>query len=147
VRCVTRGKTHDQTLAAIGEAVSQVVTYACLRQKPLVAERLDFEEKKAELERQGTTYARMLSGFAYAAFHAILAARTYDAGVSWYRVNPAYTSVIGVCKFAGRYGLSVHQAAACSIGRRGMQLAERPNRRMGDQVAFPLPVRNRGKHV
>jgi len=28
-----------------------------------------------------------------------------------------------------------------------MDLAERPNRRMGDHVAFPLPVRNRGKHV
>jgi IS605 OrfB family transposase len=147
VSCVTRGKTHYQTLAAIGEAVSQVVTYACLRRKPLVAERLDFEEKKAELERQGASYARMLSGFAYAAFHAILAARTYDAGVTAYRVNPAYTSVIGAYKFAGRYGLSGHQAAACTIGRRGMQLAERPNRRMGDHVAFPLPARNRGKHV
>ncbi len=147
IPCLTRGKSHHQTLAAIGDAVSQVVTYACLRQKPIVAERLDFAEKKAELEHRGARYARMLSGFAYAAFHTVFSARAYDAGVRVHRVHPAFTSVIGAYKFAARYGLSVHQGAACSIGRRGMQLAERPNRRMGDQVAFPLPVRNRGKHV
>lgn len=147
IACVTRGKTHHQAAAAIGEAVSQVVTYACLRQKPIVAERLDFKDKRAELERRGARYARMLSGFAYAAFHAVLAARAYDAGVTLHRVHPAFTSVIGAYKFADRYGLSRHQAAALSLGRRAMQLAERPNRRMDDQVAFPLPARNRGKHV
>ncbi|HEX4836844.1 MAG TPA: hypothetical protein VFW01_10940, partial [bacterium] len=61
--------------------------------------------------------------------------------------TPAFTSVIGPHKFADRYGLSRHQAAACAIGRRGMHLAERSNRRMGDHVAFPLPARNRGTHV
>jgi IS605 OrfB family transposase len=147
IPCLTQGKSHHQSLAAIGEAVGQVVTYACIGWKPIVAERLDFEQKKAELERRGAKYARMLSGFAYAAFHAILSARTYDAGVTVHRVNPAFTSVIGEHKFADRYGLSRHQAAALTIGRRGMRLAERPNRRMGDHVAFPLPARNRGKHV
>ncbi len=63
------------------------------------------------------------------------------------RSTPAYTSVIGQYKFARRYGLSVHQAAACAIGRRGTRLAERPTPRMGDHVAFLLPARNRGKHV
>jgi len=147
VPCATRGKTSPQVRAAIGEAVSQVVTYACLGRKPIVAERLDFEKKKAELEQRGARYARMLSGFAYATFHAMLSARCYDAGIALTHVNPAYTSVIGTYTFADRYGLSRHQAAACSIGRRGMRLAERPNRRTGAQVAFPLPVRNRGKHV
>ncbi len=89
-------------------------------------ERRGFEKKKAALEQRGARYARRLLGFAYAAFHAILAARAYDAGVALRSVTPAYTSVIGAYKFARRYGLSVHQAAACSIGRRGMRLAERP---------------------
>ncbi len=147
VPCVTRGKTHPQILAVLGDATSQVVTYACRRQKPIVAEQLDFEEKKAELEQRGVRYARLLSTFAYAAFHAILHARCYDAGIALRRVNPAYTSVIGAYKFADRYGLSRHHAAALSIGRRGMYLAERPNRRLDADVAFPLPARNRGKHV
>ncbi len=126
VPCRTAGRSNAQRLAAIGEAIKQVVTYARDRAKPIVVERLDFEKKKAALEQRGSRYARMLSGFAYAAFHAILAARTYDAGVALRSVNPAYTSVIGQYKFARRYGLSVHQAAACSIGRRGTRLAERP---------------------
>ncbi len=147
VPCATRGKSHAQALAVIGDAVAQVVTYACCRMKPLVIEMLDFEAKKAELERRGAGYARLLSAFAYATLHAVMQARCYDAGIKLQRVNPAYTSVIGAYKFADRYGLSRHQAAACAIGRRAMQLAERPNRRMGDHVAFALPVRNRAKHV
>jgi len=147
IPCATQGRTRQQTAAIIGDVVSQVVTYACLRQKPIVGERLDFDAKKAEMEHRGAGYARMLSAFAYATFHTILHARCYDAGIAVWHVNPAYTSVIGTHTVADRYGLSRHQAAACAIGRRGMDLAERPNRRMGDHVAFPLPVRNRGKHV
>ncbi len=147
VPCATRGKSRHQRLAAIGDAVKRVVAYARDRHALLVAERLDFEAKKAELEQRGARYARMLSSFAYATFHAILRARASDAGVELRTVNPAYTSVIGQYKFAERYGLSGHQAAALSIGRRGMRLAERPNRRAGDHVAFSLPARNRGKHV
>ncbi len=147
VPCATRGKSHEQSRAVIGDAVAQVVTYACGRRKPLVIEALDFEAKKTELERRGAGYARRLSAFAYATFHAVLEARCYDAGIRLTRVHPAYTSVIGAYKFADRYGLSRHQAAACAIGRRAMQLAERPNRRMGGHVAFALPVRNRAKHV
>ncbi len=117
VPCVTRGKTHPQILAVLVDATSQVVTYAWRRQKPIVAERLGFEEKKAELERKGAGYARMLSGFAYATLHAILHARCYDAGIALRRVTPAYTSVIGAHKFADRYGLSGTAGSSSSITR------------------------------
>jgi len=147
VPCPTRGKTHHQVRAIIGDAVGQVVTYACLQQKPIIVERLQFDDKKAALEQRGARCARMLSGFAYAALHAILGARCYDAGIALRRVNPAFTSVIGAHTVAARYGLSRHHAAACAIGRRDMRLAERPPRRLGDHVTVPLPVRNRGKHV
>jgi IS605 OrfB family transposase len=147
VPCLTRGKTRHQALAVLGDAVAHIVTYACGRRKPLVIETLKFAEKKAELERQGPRRARLLSGFAYAAFHALISARTYDAGIRLLHVHPAYTSIIGRHTFVERYGLSRHHAAACVIGRRGMHLAERPTRRLGDHVTFPLPVRNRGKHV
>jgi IS605 OrfB family transposase len=147
VPCDTRGKTRHQSLAILGDAVAQTVTYACCGMKPIVIETLDFEEKKAELEQQGPQRARLLSGFAYAAFHAIISARAFDAGIKLLKVNPAYTSVVGRYTFADRYGLSRHQAAAVAIGRRGMHLSERPTRRLGDRVTFPLPVRNRGKHV
>jgi len=45
-------------------------------------------------------------------------------------VNPAYTSKVGGAKYAERYGLSVHEAAAFCIGRRffghGERLDEEP---------------------
>ena len=40
-------------------------------------------------------------------------------------VNPAYSSLIGRVKFATSTGLSVHNAAAMVIARRGMNLSER----------------------
>ena len=41
------------------------------------------------------------------------------------QVNPAYTSVIGRFKYTKRCGLSVHEAAAFVIGRRGVGYKER----------------------
>ena len=41
------------------------------------------------------------------------------------KVNPAYTSVIGRFKYSKRYGLSIHEAAALVIGRRGLMYDEK----------------------
>ena len=49
------------------------------------------------------------------------------AGVRVRRVNPAYTSRIGAVNFAGRYGMSRHEAAAVAIARRGQGASERIN--------------------
>src|ERR1700722_13859190 len=69
-------------------------------------------------------------------------------------VNPAFTSLIGLVKFARRYGLSIHQAAALCIGRRFLGASERvprslekiPDRR-APRAALPVPVRPRGKRA
>jgi IS605 OrfB family transposase len=132
----TYGKTPAQAMALIGDAC-----------KPIALEKLDFAKKKAGLEGQEARYARMLSSFSYSKIVQTLKARAFDAGIEVIAVNPACTSIIGRHKFAGRYGISNHQAAAASIGRRANHLSESPNRRMGDQVTFALPVRNRAKHV
>ncbi len=55
-----------------------------------MAERLDCEKRKAELEQRGARYARMLSAFAYATSHAALEARCDDGGIGLRRINPAY---------------------------------------------------------
>lgn len=41
------------------------------------------------------------------------------------KVNPAYTSVIGRFKYSTKYGLSVHEAAAFVIARRGLGYQEK----------------------
>lgn len=53
-------------------------------------------------------------------------------------INPAYTSLIGRVKFARRYGLSVHSAAAVSIARRAMELSEGLPRDVNGTITVPF---------
>ena len=46
-------------------------------------------------------------------------------GVSVVQVNPAYTSIVGQHKYAHAYGMSVHEAAAFVLARRGQGRDER----------------------
>ena len=138
------GKTKDQALAMVGNAVKQVFLSST---KPLVIEKLEFAKKKASLEGKSSGHNRKISAFAYSRIIQTIKARAFDGGIEVLEVNPAYTSVIGRYKFAKRYGISNHLAAAGAIARRGMNLSEKPNPSMKGQVAFPLPVRNRRKHV
>jgi len=46
-------------------------------------------------------------------------------GMSVVQVNPAYTSIIGKHKYANAYGMSVHEAAAFVLARRGQGRDER----------------------
>ncbi|MDA8065092.1 MAG: IS200/IS605 family accessory protein TnpB-related protein [Thermaerobacter sp.] len=108
-----------------------------------MVEELDFRKKKAALRERSPRYARMLSAFAYRKFFQLLFSRAARYGVEVIEVNPAFTSVIGEVKFASGYGLSSHGAAAVAIARRGLRFGER----LRSRSAFPLPARNRGKHV
>jgi IS605 OrfB family transposase len=141
----TYGLDRHQTQARIGEAIKAVMAFAHGKNKPLAIEALDFAKKKAAIKEDGLGYARMLSALAYAQIIATLKARAHDAGLEVITRNPAYTSVIGREKFAERYGLSSHHAAALVIARRALNLSERPNRHA--RTARPLPARNRGRHV
>ena len=147
IQLCTYGKTKAQAMALIGEGCKAVIERARRSGKPITLEKLDFAKKKAGMEGQDARYARMLSSFSYSKIVQTLKARAFDIGIEVIAVNPACTSIIGRHKFASRYGISNHQAAAASIGRRAQHLSESPNRRMGDQVTFALPARNRAKHV
>ena len=153
---VTYGKTSEQAMAVIGDAVKQVIGIAVNACKPIVIEMLDFSEKKAGLEKENPRSSRMISGLAYSRIITTITVRAYDSGIEVIVKNPAYTSTIGAVNFARRYGISVHQGAALAIARRGFGFSEEPATANGvivapavngGHVAFPLPVRNRGKHV
>jgi IS605 OrfB family transposase len=145
INLCTYGKSSHQASAIIGDAVKELMSFSQSKGKPIVVEDLDFKKKKSELERSDKKMARMLSSFSYEKILSCIKARSEDSGIEFIEINPAFTSVIGKFKFAKRYGISTHQAAACAIARRGLKLSERPNRR--DYVASFLPVRNRNKHV
>lgn len=140
---LTRGRRQEQVTASLAEAVADLVAWAKAQGVPVVVEKLDFEKKKAHLREMGARYARMLSGFAYSKFHALLLSRAAREGVEVIEENPALTSVIGQVKFGPGYGLSPHAAAAVAIARRGLGFGER----LRSRYALPLPARTRGRHV
>lgn len=152
---VCYGKSRDQARALIGDAVTEIVKWAEESRKPIVIEKLNFDEKKTLLKEQSyTKYARMLSSFSYKTIINCIKSRSFRCGVKIEEVNPAYTSIIGWVKFAERYGLSKHEAAALCIARRYLKLSERPPRHVdkvpdshGGHVTFSLPARTREKHV
>jgi IS605 OrfB family transposase len=154
---VTYGKTKAQRLDMIRKAAAEIATLAVQLGVPVAAENLDFKRKRAELETAtGKKRARMLSSFAYTSFAQALSRVCIRRSVKLVLVNPAYTSIIGLVKFAPRYGSSVHAAAALAIARRAMALSERlpaSGERIsvrlasGDLVTLPRPARIARRHV
>jgi hypothetical protein len=131
----TYGKSQGQSEATVEQVAAQIAPYAKLHDLPVVNERLDFSAKKKQLkDKGGPRYARMLSSFVYSTFDTALASACARSGVYHRRVNPAYTSIIGRTKFAARYGLTVHAAAAFAIARRAMKLSERLPLSFSDRV-------------
>ncbi|MEQ8963326.1 MAG: hypothetical protein RLP02_36380 [Coleofasciculus sp. C2-GNP5-27] len=72
----------------------------------------------------------------------MLTAILENRGIEVRQVNPAYTSLIGLVKYARMYGLASDEAAALAIARRGMRLGEK----LPDSITAYLSV-NDSKHV
>lgn len=133
-----KGKQDAQIVDACLQLVALALTYGC----PIVHEKLDFTTKKTQLREKGRGYARMLSGWAYSRFFELLSSICANRGIYVFSVNAAYTSLIGLVKYARMYGLGSDCAAALAIARRGMRLSERLPR----SLTALLEV-NSGRHV
>ena len=118
-------KNKNQTLAILGDACKLLVEIGRKYQCPLAIENLDFSRKKASMTELGVKYSRMLSNFAYSCFYQILVSRGRSWGIEVIKVNPAYSSLIGLTKFMSLYGLSSDTAAGLVIARRALRLSER----------------------
>ena len=144
------GKTKDQALALIGDVSREIIEQAKISKKPIAIEKLDFGKKKKSLRSQSPKKARMLSSFSYNKIHSFLKAKAYREGIEVLEVNPAYTSMLGHIKYTRLFGLSIHTAAAYTIGRRGLGFFEKLP--FGQEVSllttknttllFKVPVRN-----
>jgi IS605 OrfB family transposase len=136
------GLPTGQQDAQIVDVCLQLATLADTFACPIVCEELDFYAKKEQLSERGRKYARMLSGWAYSRFYELLESILSNRGIYLMKVNPAYTSIIGLVKYARQYGLASDEAAAVAIARRGMRLKEK----MHDSITAYLSVKD-GKHV
>jgi hypothetical protein len=65
IKLTLYGKTSNQAKALIGDAAVSIAAWAKAAAKPVVIEKLDFEQRKAELEATDPKRARLLSSFAF----------------------------------------------------------------------------------
>ncbi|MEL6276584.1 MAG: hypothetical protein AAFU03_15910 [Bacteroidota bacterium] len=119
------GKRSNQVKAILSDIAVDLIAIAAYYQCPIITEKLDFSKKKTTLKEQGAKYARMLSGFAYSAWNEILDNCCENNGVRHYKVNPAYSSTIGLTKYCAMYGVNSGVAAGIALARRLMRLSER----------------------
>ena len=149
----TYGKTKNQSKAIISDACKRIVMLAKEKKKPIILEQLDFTKKKNSLRESFSKYARMLSSFSYSGIIQGITFKAFREGVAVFFVNPAMTSIIGKMKFAMRYGMSNHHAAALCIARRHFRFSEAPSKSLmkmsykNFHVTCPSPVRKRDEHV
>ena len=99
--------------------VIALVNLAAHKNKPIVMEDID-----TTLSKTGDAYGnkkanRVKSIFAYRKMSQAIISRANKMGVDVIQVNPAYTSISGKMKYMRKFGISIHQSAAYTIGRRG----------------------------
>ena len=100
----------------IGEKAKQVVTLAKETGNALAVENLKFKNDKSVSAK----FNRMSHGFVWSKFLEHVERSALREGVPLVKVNPAFTSIIGILKYQHQYGLSPHQSAAYVIARRGL---------------------------
>ena len=105
-----------------GCLVKKVIQYAKERGKGIVFEDLAFEKDFRPYERK---WNKKKSNFVWKKFITLLERKCVEHGITFKKVNPAFTSIIGKYKYRPRYKVSIHESAAFVIGRRGLGLNEK----------------------
>ena len=118
-------KTSGQITKIMEAEVIALVNLAAHKNKPIVMEDID-----TTLSKTGDAYGnkksnRMKSIFAYRKMSQAIISRANKMGVDVIQVNPAYTSISGKMKYMRKFGISIHQSAAYTIGRRGLGYKEK----------------------
>jgi IS605 OrfB family transposase len=104
-----------------GELAKQVILIAKAYGCGIAIENLKFKNDR-DVHRK---FARIKNQFMYSELLTMLESACYREGVELIKVNPAYTSKIGLYKYCHQYGMSVHNGAAMVIGRRSYKFTEK----------------------
>ncbi len=103
----------------ISYKMDNIVNYCINKGKGIVIEDLQFEQEFS----YNTTRNRKLSNLKTAALQ-LLERKCKKCGVSFRKVFPGYTSIIGKYKYSGLHNLSTHHLASYVIARRGLGFKE-----------------------
>ena len=118
-------RSSNHRVAILSDAATFIALKAKQYNFPVASEKLDFSNKKKQLKEKGKKYAQMLSSFAYSQWNTALDNACQKHGIYHKKVNPAYSSLIGLIKFMSMYGMNSASAAAFVIARRGRKFSER----------------------
>ncbi|MDJ0589008.1 MAG: hypothetical protein QNJ72_03300 [Pleurocapsa sp. MO_226.B13] len=141
-----KGFSSGQRQVMMRDLVVKLSDMAFSYQCPVAIESLDFSKKKASMSEASKVYNSMLSNLSTGMFSEALESRCKRSGIGLHKVNPAFTSVIGMIKFMPRYGLNSGTAAAMTIARRAMGHSERAPQclvRPEDRARHPWTTWNR----
>lgn len=128
---------REQILSA---ALEEAFTRAKTVHKPIIMERIKGLHNEALYKNKQLN--RKIESFAYDNITKLASSKSYKYGIKVYTVNPAFTSQIGKIKYMRHHGLSIHEAAAYTIARRGMNYKEKvPN-----DLKHLVPEENRKRH-
>ncbi|KST67458.1 IS200/IS605 family element transposase accessory protein TnpB [Mastigocoleus testarum] len=135
-----KGKTCGQRKAQMRDLVCDIVRIADSLKCSIAIESLDFSKRKAQMSEESKLYNGMLSNLSTWLFKTALESRCKRFGVQLVKINPAFTSLIGMIKFMVKYGLSSGTSAGMVIARRAMKMSE------AVPQCLSLPVDD-GKHA
>lgn len=119
------GKSTGQITKIIEAEVIRLVDLAYRYNKPIVIEKLDTTQSRAGDRYGNKRVNRMKSMFAYKKMTSAILGCADKMGVAVFQVNSAYTSISGKMKYMRKLGISIHQSAAFTIGRRGLGYKEK----------------------
>ena len=117
------GKSSGERKLILSNALEIIFKYAQKVKKPVAAE--DLKIKLNDLTYGSKKRNRILTGFAFRQILKFAESKSYKYGIACTKVKPNNTSQIGKIKFARKYGLTIHEAAALAIGRRAMGIKEK----------------------
>ena len=120
IRFSLEGKSSGQISDILGRACHQIILIAKKKQKPIVKEKIDLNDKRQQMTYKSRKGNRHSSMFAYSKMDVFIKGKALRNDIYVYEVDPAYTSMVGKVKYMRFANCPVHLVAAYVIGRRGM---------------------------
>ena len=118
-------KSTGQITNILGAAVKEVFNWCAEKDKRLIVEDIDLTIKLASRKYGNRKGNHHMTLFAYQRIASSIENQSLRREIAFCKIDPAYTSQMGKFLFMRRYGMSIHQAAAYTIGLVGMGLYDK----------------------
>lgn len=132
IRFDLMNKSTGQVTNILGAAVKDIFDWCAEKDKRLIVEDIDLTIKLASRKYGNRKGNHHMTLFAYQRIASSIENQSLKREIAFCKIDPAYTSQMGKFLFMRKYGISIHQAAAYTIGLVGLGLYEKlvPDSRM-----------------